>query len=175
MERQWKAGNVSGAKNKQLAARVTDSYVIGNMSVTWLGMKGVAQFQNNVCQCHLQKLEYSTIYSILIKRLWRHLCAQGTPLKINIKCWWSSGPALKTDLILSWKSLHGLRNHCLWTPQHPQMLKLHQAEKKPNVSMIQKHCCVPWSKVHLKWTEAELKTVLRSKFEILPWNHGCNL
>ena len=43
---------------------------------------------------------------------------------------------------------------------HRCRLKLHQAEKKPHVNMIQKHCRLLWTKAHLRRTEAERETVL---------------
>ena len=43
------------------------------------------------------------------------------------------------------------------------------------LGLIQKHCCLFWTKTHLKWSEEKWKTVLwsdESKFEILFGNHG---
>ena len=76
-------------------------------------------------------------------------------------------------MILTWKSLHGLRNtprdHCLLTQFHPQ--KQVKANKKPHVNMIQK---LIWTKARLKWTKAKWKTILwseESKIEILFGNY----
>ena len=103
---------------------------------------------------------------------------------LNVKLWWMNVPssteheiskrfresvtfrpsgssALKTDLILSWKSLPGLRNtsrnHCLNTAHrniHRCRLKLHQAEKQPHDPETLPS---PLDQSSLKWTEAKRK------------------
>ena len=40
---------------------------------------------------------------------------------------------------------------------HRCRLKLHQAEKKPDVTMIQELCRLLWTEAHLRRTEAERK------------------
>lgn len=54
------------------------------------------------------------------KKLWRNLCAMEkaeTQSRMPVIVMLSSSTALKTDTILSWKSLHGVRNtsrsHCV--------------------------------------------------------------
>jgi len=52
--------------------------------------------------------------------------------------------ALKTDMILS--TLPEIINEC--------RLKLYHTKKKPYVNMTWKPCCLLWTKLNLKWMEA---------------------
>lgn len=73
--------------------------------------------------------------------------------------------ALKADVILSWKSLHGLRNtstvHCA------TRLKLYMQRRSHKLTWSWR-AIVPWALIlwangNLKWTEASWKTVLWSE------------
>ena len=75
----------------------------------------------------------------------------------------SDSTALKTGMILSWISLHGLKNtsinhlsvRTVHRAIHKCRLKLYYAKKKPCVNIIQKQHHVLWARARLKWTEAK--------------------
>lgn len=67
--------------------------------------------------------------------------------------------ALKADVILSWKSLHGLRitSKVIYHAIDKYVLKFHQAKKNLLVNMIQKHHHLLCAKAHLNGFEAKCK------------------
>lgn len=87
----------------------------------------------------------------------------------------SGSTTLKTGMLLSWKSLHGLRNtfrnHFLWTQFNPRMQVKALTCKEEAICKYDKETLLSfWAKAHWKCTVRKWKTVLwphKMKFEIL--------
>lgn len=140
----------------------------------------VLKEQNNFPQCKTAANLNTTLATVYysLKRFQEY----GEISVCMVQGWKSSlifGPsdctALKTGMVLSGKSLHGLSNtvcehSSLCVPKYSSIIA-----NKSFVNTIQKHRYLFWAKTYLKWTESKTNTVLwsdRSKFEFLFVKHG---
>ena len=98
----------------------------GEMSVALLGIKRAPRSKDGQRRCNLQKKNNCAqwCYSVFDGRLSIFYHPQKMKVSTNFildahDLQASGGTAIKTGMIVSWQSLHGLRNtyrnHCLWT------------------------------------------------------------
>lgn len=81
----------------------------------------------------------------------------------EVQSWALRPHCIKTGLIVSWKSLHELRNRAI----QKFILHLYHMKKMLCVNMIQKQWHLLWAKVHLEYTEMKWETVLWSNLKFL--------
>lgn len=81
----------------------------------------------------------------------------------EVQSWALRPHCIKTGFIVSWKSLHELRNRAI----QKFILHLYHMKKMLCVNMIQKQWHLLWAKVHLEYTEMKWETVLWSNLKFL--------